>query len=194
MLTSFLKVVLFLLVMTFYSVGVWRTVNEYFGKEFKTYIQLDSHVRHDKELRALLMNAPRIPSAPDAVPPTKPPITHFPPVDTTLTASIWSTDEANNYNEQQKTTQKEAKQITGDKNDDAADDFLITVKSIKHPTSNAKRCDGGAMTNHDDDDGTAMAAQHPRQCLSIAAVPPDWQPSLAANDGNAIRRTAGDDA
>lgn len=41
MLTSLLKGLLFVIVMAFYSMCVWRVVNNYFHKEFRTYIDHD---------------------------------------------------------------------------------------------------------------------------------------------------------
>lgn len=107
MLTSLLKGLLFVLVMAGYSICVWRTVNQYFGKEFKTYIQLDPDVRQDKALQSLLAHP-----APD---PTSQPV---------AIEMAPGTGEPNDYNEVAVAYAK--------------DDFSITVKSIKLPSSSSE--------------------------------------------------------
>lgn len=202
MLTTLLKGVLFVIVMAFYSGCVWRTVNEYFGKEFKTYIQLDPDVRQDKELRTLVLHDNQ--EHPPDTSPTQP---------TTLLRVITSTTiEANNYNEPRigaatnpNGRKEDAKQITGDKNEN---DFSITVKSIKHSTSNAE----DTTTNHhramahsemeesrapgDDDVANAFPQQH-LQCLSShirLKDPADWQPLCPNGAANENSVVTGDEA
>lgn len=45
MITSLLKGILFVIVMAFYSLCVWRVVNDYFRNEFKSYIEQDPVLR-----------------------------------------------------------------------------------------------------------------------------------------------------
>lgn len=197
MLQSLLKGVLFVIVMAFYSVCVWRTVNEYFGKEFKTYIQLDPDVRQDKELRTLLDAQQHPPDATLSLPST-----------TLLRVITTNSAHTNNYNEPRigpdthsNAPQEEAKQITGDEN---VNDFSINVKSIKHPKSNTEETTTSHhATTMDDSHEESKAAgedvinalQH--QCLNITLkdLSSDRPPSLLS-DGGGIENsdvTTGDD-